>query len=156
MCVGVWWVPHRVFWVELSFINNYKEPQLWLVLLRYSADVASTFPWVVTKSIHDLTTKPHYIYPHYPHIERNAFQRENPSHNPWALEIVIPIILYTILCGFPQLLCLHIQILKRLITRIVITPILECKVRFSSSTSVFSLITYWHVILCLHSSSLLF
>ena len=36
-----------VYWVELGFINNYKEPQLWLVLLRYSAYVASAFPWVV-------------------------------------------------------------------------------------------------------------
>ena len=36
-----------IYWVELGFINNYKEPQLWLVLLRYSADVASAFPWVV-------------------------------------------------------------------------------------------------------------
>ena len=40
-----------IYWVELSFINNYKEPQLWLVLLRYSADVASAFPWVVTYGI---------------------------------------------------------------------------------------------------------
>ena len=40
-----------IYWVKLGFINNYKEPQLWLVLLRYSADVASTFPWVVTYGI---------------------------------------------------------------------------------------------------------
>ena len=37
-----------IYWVELGFINNCKEPQLRLVLLRYSADVASAFPWVVT------------------------------------------------------------------------------------------------------------
>ena len=37
-----------IYWVDLSFINNYKEPQLWLVLLRYSANMASAFPWVVT------------------------------------------------------------------------------------------------------------
>ena len=40
-----------IYWVDLSFINNYKESQLWLVLLRYSADVASVFPWVVIDSI---------------------------------------------------------------------------------------------------------
>ena len=40
-----------IYWVELGFINNYKEPQLWLVLLRYSADVVSAFPWVVTKLV---------------------------------------------------------------------------------------------------------
>ena len=33
-----------IYWVDLGFINNYKEPQLWLVFLRYSADVASVFP----------------------------------------------------------------------------------------------------------------
>ena len=37
-----------IYWVDLGFINNYKESQLWLVILRYSADVASAFPWVVT------------------------------------------------------------------------------------------------------------
>ena len=40
-----------IYWVDLSFNNNYKEPQLWLVLLRYSIDVTSTFPWVVTYGI---------------------------------------------------------------------------------------------------------
>ena len=42
-----------IYWVDLGFINNYKESQLWLVFLRYSAYVASSyvanaFPWVVT------------------------------------------------------------------------------------------------------------
>ena len=40
-----------IYWVELGFINNYKESQLRLVLLRYSADVTSAFPWVVTYDI---------------------------------------------------------------------------------------------------------
>ena len=40
-----------IYWVELGFINNYKEPQLWLVFLKYSADVTSTFPWVITYGI---------------------------------------------------------------------------------------------------------
>ena len=40
-----------IYWIELGFINNYKEPQLWLVLLRYSADVVCAFPWVVTYGI---------------------------------------------------------------------------------------------------------
>ena len=37
-----------IYWVELGFINTYNKPQLWLVLWRYSVDVTSTFPWVVT------------------------------------------------------------------------------------------------------------
>ena len=40
-----------IYWVELGFINNCEESQFWLVLLRYSADVASAFPWVVTYGI---------------------------------------------------------------------------------------------------------
>ena len=40
-----------IYWINLGFINNYKEPQLWLVLLRYNADVTSAFPWVVTYGI---------------------------------------------------------------------------------------------------------
>ena len=32
-----------IYWVDLGFINNYKESQLWLVLLRYNADVANVF-----------------------------------------------------------------------------------------------------------------
>ena len=33
-----------IYWVDLGFINNYKESQLWLIILRYSADVTNTFP----------------------------------------------------------------------------------------------------------------
>ena len=40
-----------IYWVDISFINNYKEHQLWLVLLRYSVDVAKAFLWVVTYGI---------------------------------------------------------------------------------------------------------
>ena len=40
-----------IYWVDFGFINNYKEPQLWLVFLRCCADVASAFPWVVTYGI---------------------------------------------------------------------------------------------------------
>ena len=32
-----------IYWINLDFINNYKESQLWLILLTYSADVASAF-----------------------------------------------------------------------------------------------------------------
>ena len=40
-----------IYWVDMDFINNYNEPQLLLVLLKYNADVASAFPWVVIYSI---------------------------------------------------------------------------------------------------------
>ena len=76
---------------------------------------------------------PHYIYPHYPHIEMSTFQREKLSHYPWKWEIVIPTILYTIHCGFLQLLPLHIQILERLIAQTLTTPILSGKWDFGAA-----------------------
>ena len=45
---------------------------------------------------------PHYIYSHYPQIVKSAFQRENPSKYTWEFKIVIPTIIYTFPCGFPQ------------------------------------------------------
>ena len=97
----------------------------------FSRDTCETFSYFgisITPCFH-----PHYIYLHYPHIGRGAFQRENPSHNPWELEIVIPIILYIIFCGFPQLLPLHIQILERLIAQTLIAPILSVKWGFGAA-----------------------
>ena len=40
-----------IYQVDLGFIADYKEPQLWLVLLRYSTDVASAFPWFIAYGI---------------------------------------------------------------------------------------------------------
>ena len=58
---------------------------------------------------------------------------KNPRYYPWELEIVIPTILYTILCGFPQLLPLHIQIVERLIFQTLTTPILSVKWGFGTA-----------------------
>ena len=40
------------------------------------------------------------IYTHITHRCWGVLLRENPSHKPWELKIVIPIILYTNTCGF--------------------------------------------------------
>ena len=74
-----------------------------------------------------------YIYLHYPYMLRSAFQRENSSHYPWEWKIVIPTILYKTHCGFPQLLPLHFQILKRLIAQTLTTPILSVKWGFGAA-----------------------
>ena len=42
----------------------------------------------------------HTIYTHVTHRCWGVLLKENPSHKPWELEIVIPTILYTITCGF--------------------------------------------------------
>ena len=70
---------------------------------------------------------PHYIYPLYPQIIRSAFQRENHSKYTWELEIVIPTIIYTIPCGFSQLLPLHLYILERLLVQTLPILILSVK-----------------------------
>ena len=70
---------------------------------------------------------PHYKYPHYPQIVRSAFQRENPNKYTRELEIVIPTIIYTFPCGFPQLLPLQLWILNRLLAQTLTTPILSDK-----------------------------
>ena len=70
----------------------------------------------------------HTIYTIITHILRwVSFKEKTLDKNPWELEIVIPTILYTILCSFPQLLPLHIQILERLISQTLTTPILSVK-----------------------------
>ena len=70
--------------------------------------------------IHIICT--HTIYTHITHRCWGVLLRENPSHKPWELEIVIPTILYIIHCGFPQLLSLHFHTLERLIAQTLTTP----------------------------------
>ena len=48
--------------------------------------------------IHTFLT--HTIYTSITHICSRVLLRENPSHNPWELKIVIPTFLYTIHCSF--------------------------------------------------------
>ena len=43
-----------IYWINLSFINNYKEPQLWLILFRYNANVVSVFFWIFSKMIENM------------------------------------------------------------------------------------------------------
>ena len=81
--------------------------------------------------IHQVST--HTIYTNITHILKGVFFKENPSHYPWEWEIVIPTILYTIYCDFPQLLLLHIQILEKLIFQTLTTPILSVKWGFCAA-----------------------
>ena len=65
------------------------------------------FPWDTHETlcfarlsflIHTFCAYP--IYTHITHRFWGVLLRENPSHKPWELEIVIPTILYTFACGF--------------------------------------------------------
>ena len=62
-------------------------------------DTRETFCFVKLSFLtHSILT--HTIYTPITHICWGVLLRENSSHKPWELEIVIPIILYTITCGF--------------------------------------------------------
>ena len=69
--------------------------------------MGKTFPWDTHETfcfaklshlVHAFCT--HTIYAPITHRCWGVLLRENPSHSHWELEIVIPIILYTIHCGF--------------------------------------------------------
>ena len=59
--------------------------------------------------------------------------RENPRHNPWELEIVIPHFSTQSIVVFSQLLPLHFYILERLIVQTLTTPILSVKWGFGAA-----------------------
>ena len=63
---------------------------------------------------------------------KECFQRENPRKYTWELEIVIPTIIYTFPCDFPQLLPLHLYILERLLAQTLTTLILRVKWDFGA------------------------
>ena len=95
----------------------------------FSRDTRETFCFANLSYLIDQVLT-HYIYQH---IKKSAFQRENSSHYPWEWEIVIPTILYTIHCGFSQLLPLNFQILERLIAQTFTTTILSVKWGFGAA-----------------------
>ena len=99
------------------------------------------FPWdtseifcfaILSYLLHYILT--HTIYTIITHICWGVFFREKTQpQNLWELEIIIPIILYMIHCGFSQLLPLHFQILERLIAQTLTTPILSVKWDFGDA-----------------------
>ena len=69
--------------------------------------VSKAFPWDTSGTFYFAnlsylihTSSIHTIYTPITHICWEVLLRENPNHNPWELEIVIPTFLYTIHCGF--------------------------------------------------------
>ena len=69
----------------------------------------------------------HTIYTHITHRCWGVLFREKTLAIIHEWEIIIPIILYTIHWGFPQLLPIHFHILERLIAQTFIAPILSVK-----------------------------
>ena len=56
--------------------------------------------------------------------------RENPSHKPWELEIVIPTIFYTIACGFSLTLAFPFSYPWEIDSLNTYYTLSECSVRF--------------------------
>ena len=69
------------------------------------------------------------IYTHITHKCWGVILRENPSHTPWELKIVIPTYLYIFAYGFPQLLPLHFHTIERLIAQNTYHTLSKCQVR---------------------------
>ena len=70
-----------------------------LVGKAFLRDTHETFCFAnLSYLIHTIST--HTIYTIITHRCWGVLLRENPNHNPWELEIVIPTFLYTIHCGF--------------------------------------------------------
>ena len=63
---------------------------------------------------------------------KKCFLEKNPRKYTWELDIVIPTIIYTFPCGFPQLLSLNLYILERLLAQTLTTPILSVKWDFGA------------------------
>ena len=83
---GMWRV--KTGWRQLVFASK-----------AFRRDTRETFCFVeLSYLIHTICT--HTIYTPITHRCWRVLLRENPSHYPWELEIVIPIFLYTIHCGF--------------------------------------------------------
>ena len=112
-------------WWQLVFVNVSQVRPSSEILAKHSILLFCHIWYTLSLPILYIPTIPTYV--------EECFQRENPSHNLWELEIVIPTILYTIHCGFPQLHYLHFQILERLIAQTLTTPILSVKWGFDAA-----------------------
>ena len=72
----------------------------------------------------------HTIYTPINHICWGVLLRENPSHNPWELEIVTPTFLYTIHCGFSSTLTSPFSYPWEVDRLNTFHTLSECQVRF--------------------------
>ena len=78
--------------------------------------------------IHTFCT--HTIYTPISHICWGVLLRENPSHKPWELEIVIPTILYIIPCEFSSTLTSPFPYTWEVDSPNTYHALSECQVRF--------------------------
>ena len=79
--------------------SQYRWRQLCLASIMRVRPSPETFCFArLYYLIHTFCT--HTIYTHITYKYKGVLLRENPSQTPWELEIIIPIILYTIACGF--------------------------------------------------------
>ena len=82
----------RTGWRQLVFVS--------VSWVRPSCEIPVKHFVLINCHICTHTIYTHIIYTHITHRCWGVLLRENPSHYPWELEIVIPTFLYTIYCGF--------------------------------------------------------
>ena len=73
------------------------------------------------------------IYTHITHRCWGVFLRENPSHKPWELEIVIPTFLYTFACGFSSTTTSPFPYHWEVDSPNTYHTLLECSMRFGAA-----------------------
>ena len=82
----------RTGWRQLVFVS--------VSWVRPSCEIPAKHFVLINCHICTHTIYTHIIYTHITHRCWGLLLRENPSHYPWELEIVIPTFLYTIYCDF--------------------------------------------------------
>ena len=82
----------RTWWRQLVFMSVSR--------VRPSREIPAKHSVLLNYHIWYTLSLPTLFIPPITHRCWGVLLRENPSHNPWELEIVIPTILYIIDCGF--------------------------------------------------------
>ena len=130
-----------ISWEDLWEVILWSKPRVEHMTGMWRVMIADFCEWFAGKAKHSILlfchmcsaiSSPILFIPSLPTYCKECFQRENPRYFPWELEIVIPTIICTILCGFPLLLPLHIHILERSIAQTRTTPNLSVKWGFDA------------------------
>ena len=95
-------------------------------------DIRETFCSASLSSlIHTFCT--HTIYTHITHKWKGESLRKNPSKNTWELEIVLPTIPYTFVCGISSSPTLHFHTIERFLAQTLTTPFESVKWYFGAA-----------------------
>ena len=110
----------------------------------FSRDTSETFYFAkLSFLIHTICTNT--IYTPITHICWGVLLRENLSHKPWELEIIIPTILYIIICGFSSILISPFPYTWEVDSSNTYYTLSECQVRFWCCWEVLEEVRLWQM-----------